>query len=173
MARPHVSVHVEGLSELLAAFRKLPDDLTSRELQRATNAGIDPILVVARGNAARVGEGMATHQSTGLLVRSVVRTAGRKWPNNRASFVAIKRLSKSKIRAFKQATGMHSRQNPYDPFYWKFWEFGTSKLPARRFIRNAWDVQKGRALDATREELARGLVRATRRVHGRKGLARR
>lgn len=158
------SFHVEGLSELLKALRALPVDLQDKELQKAANLGIDPILITARGNAARLGEGMKTHNSTGLLARSVMRSGGAKRKNDRASFVLVKRLSKRKIRAFKEATGLHSRYNRYDPYYWKFWEFGTSKLPAKKFIRNAWDLRKMDAMNITKTALRAGIERSARRV---------
>lgn len=164
MADLKVTMHVEGLSQILENLRKLPRELQDKELQKAANAGVKPVLVVARGNAARLGEGMKTHNSTGLLRRSVQMFVGRKIENNRAAFVGIKRLSRSRIKAFKAATGLKSSSNKDDPFYWKFWEFGSSKTPRRQFVTSAYETMKHVALEVTKLELRVGIERVAKRL---------
>lgn len=40
-----------------------------------------------------------------------------------------------------------------DAFYWKFLEFGTSKMPARPFIRPAYESQRARSIDVMKARL--------------------
>lgn len=40
-----------------------------------------------------------------------------------------------------------------DAFYWKFLEYGTSKMAAKPFIRPAWEARRAHALDVMRKRL--------------------
>jgi HK97 gp10 family phage protein len=47
-------------------------------------------------------------------------------------------------------------------FYWKFFEFGTSKMPARPFIRPSYESKKAEALQAMKNKLAEKISEALR-----------
>ncbi len=77
----------------------------------------------------------ATRQTYLILVGKVVR----KYANTRAN-VRAERVGKEYELDGK-------------PFYWKFFEFGTSKMAARPFLRPAYDSRVNDAFDAVRAKL--------------------
>jgi HK97 gp10 family phage protein len=75
-------------------------------------------------------------------------------------YVGVRRLSKKAVRAFKQATGRSSSENPDDAFYGLMVELGTSKMRAQPFLRPAFESKK---LESVRVALETGreFVRST------------
>ena len=61
------------------------------------------------------------------------------------TYVWVKGLSTKQVLKFKGKTGKSGAFNPRDPFYWRFVEFGTSKMPARPFMRTAFATEKEHA----------------------------
>ena len=57
----------------------------------------------------------------------------------------IRKLKEGKIEEFKTRTGKSGAYNPNDPFYWRFVEFGTSKMPAQPFLQPAFVSKKEQA----------------------------
>ena len=72
------------------------------------------------------------------------------------------------MRKFKKGAGKSGAANPDDPFYWRFVEFGTSKMAARPFLRPAFESRKFAAALAAREGLREALGEAVARL-GRQG----
>ena len=73
--------------------------------------------------------------------------------------VRVKPL-KQKIRnRFKQTTGRAGKDNPNDPYYWWWVEFGTSKMPAKPFLRPAFSQTKQEQLEIMRKRMASSLAR--------------
>lgn len=62
--------------------------------------------------------------------------------------ITVKKLSTKRIEAFKTKHGKSGAKNPNDPFYWRFVEFGTSKMPAKPFLRPAFEQSKHQAAKA-------------------------
>ena len=63
---------------------------------------------------------------------------------------------KSKGNAKYVLIGIDKSDNS-EIFYGKFIEFGTSKMPARRFLGRAYVKNKSKALEIIKEELKKGL----------------
>jgi HK97 gp10 family phage protein len=78
--------------------------------------------------------------------------------------VRVKPLKGKKVAAFKKSTGFRSDQNPDDPFYWWFLEFGTSKMAARPFLRPAFESTKDAQLTAMRKRIQAFLDREARKI---------
>jgi HK97 gp10 family phage protein len=51
-----------------------------------------------------------------------------------------------------------------DAFYWFWIEFGTSKLPAKSFIRPAFDTKKEAAAEEIKRALAEGVKRQAEKL---------
>lgn len=47
-------------------------------------------------------------------------------------------------------------------FYWRFFEFGTSKMPAKPFLRPSFEAKKGEAMQAMKNKLAEKISEALR-----------
>ena len=59
--------------------------------------------------------------------------------------IYVRKLKEGKIEEFKTRTGKSGAYNPNDPFYWRFVEFGTSKMPAQPFLQPAFVSKKEQA----------------------------
>lgn len=103
--------HVKGLSDMLEALRAFPPKLRRKTLAASTIAAAKTIRDQARQNAP---------VDTGLLRKDIIykRIAERCTPEREVYAVLVR---KSKGHAF----------------YWRFIEFGTSKVPPRPFMRPA------------------------------------
>ena len=59
-----------------------------------------------------------------------------------------------------ESNGKNSSANPDDPYYWRFVEFGTSKMPAKPFLRPAFTAKKEQAsreiIMTLQDEILRG-----------------
>lgn len=141
-------VKVEGLKELLAALRDLPPELGSRgggPIKGALFAATKMMREVAREKAPR---------DTGRLSRNVVAFRD---GNPRASGLA--EAYYITFRRGKRGKGRHKRYNTKagsdkDAFYGRFVEFGTSKMPARPFLRPAFEETKEKAVEVFKSQLA-------------------
>ena len=59
--------------------------------------------------------------------------------------IRVKGLTAKQRGAFKAKNASSGAYNPKDPFYWRFVEFGTSKMPAKPFMRPAFEQSKEKA----------------------------
>jgi HK97 gp10 family phage protein len=53
-----------------------------------------------------------------------------------------------------------------DAYYWKFVEFGTSKMSARPFLRPAFEASKLQAVDRIQEYMAERIPREVEKLPG-------
>lgn len=146
-------VRVEGLAELRKVLLELPKELHKGPLRSAISAGAKVIQDQAIANAP---------QDTGTLKRAIFRTRA---PENssavqEAAVVGVRSGKKFQAKRTKGG-GMTANR---DAFYWRFLEFGTSKMPARPFMRPAFDSMKERAVEAIRERLAAAIQRAAAKL---------
>lgn len=164
-------VEVKGLRELRAALMELPVRVQAKAVYASLNAGAAPMRDEAK-NRVPVLQESVPHRRPGTLKRAIRVSRSR---INRGKdgltevILRVKPLKVRQIGAFKasQAAAGHtpnSAQNPDDPFYWRFVEFGTSKMPARPFLRPAFEVHKNRAVELIKARLAKGIDQAARMV---------
>lgn len=166
-----VEVRVAGLGELLRGLAQLPQHLEKR------------VIYAALGGAARIVRNRAIELAPELdanhpTVRRGVRKPGTMKRAIRASrskinkgqrglyemIVRVKPLKAAQRKKFKQATGKAGRDNPDDPYYWWWVEFGTSKMPARPFLRPAFRTTKAEQLAAIRKRMAAGIALQARKI---------
>lgn len=137
-----INVDIRGLSGLAEDFASLKKGAQQRVLRQATMAG------------ARVGRDAvrdAAPIDEGTTRRGVVAAAKR--DNELGTFT-----SGVRVRSVERAD---RRSSP--AYTWRFSELGTSKEPARPWIRPSWDSHEGEIADAVRERLASAIDEALAR----------
>ena len=143
MADGYASVEVRGLKELNEALRQLPDRIARNVLRGATSAGAAVIRKEAKVKApVYTGQVSAGHPPPGTLRRAVYQKQ-------------IRELSSLVKQTFYVGVrvGRNASKKGLDAFYWRFIEFGTSKQPARPFLRPAFETKKLEAIAAIKQYL--------------------
>ena len=167
-----VSVKVEGLEALRVALRELPLAVQKNVLSGAVRKGAIVIRDDAQARAPVLRE-PDPRRKPGTVRDAIRATRGRRDGSSATAFVYVRALTKRAVGRFKDALRRAGKRvkganNPDDPFYWRFLEFGTSKLPARPFLRPAFDARKEAAVAQIRDSLKSGIEREARKVHGRR-----
>ena len=89
----------------------------------------------------------------GTLQRAIKAAAVRPTEHTATTYIRVRGLTRRQITSFKKKRGADAATNPNDPFYWRFVEFGTSKVPARPFLRGAFLATGMDAVNATIADL--------------------
>lgn len=141
---------VLGLDELSKKLKEMPIKLAKNGLRAAVNAGAQVVYKEAR---ARVPV------DTGRVKKNIYKKQIREKSNNvqQTYYVGVRlgsggTYAKTKANVRKGRVGK-SYDTESRAFYWRFLEFGTSKLPARPFLRPAFDTKKTQAVDAMAKKL--------------------
>lgn len=133
-----VEIKVDGLDSLMRALHELPDRVAKNALRSAVNAGATEIKRGAREKAP---------VDTGRLKRSLYQRQIREQSSlyQQTYFVGVRtgpKRGKDGKKDYSQ-----------DAWYWKFVEFGTSKIVARPFLRPAFEGNKEAAVNRIAEKL--------------------
>lgn len=170
-AATNQTTHIAGLRELLQGLSALPIELGKGAIWSALGGAArivrdDAIarapVIDASDPAVRAGR-----RKVGTLRKAIRSSRSRINKGQQGLWeviVRVKPLKAKAIRAFKQRTGKMGALNPDDPYYWWWQEFGTSRHPARPFLRPAFDGTKERQLEAMRKRMRAGLERAARKI---------
>jgi len=137
-----INVDIRGLGDLAEDFARLSRGAQKKVLRQATMAG------------ARVGRNAIRDEAPvekGVTRKSVVSAPKRENPPG--TFTAG-----VKVVATPRE---HSRSTP--AYTWRFSELGTSKEPARPWIRPTWDSNEDEIAGAVRERLASAIDEALSR----------
>ena len=152
------TVKIEGLGRLKSQLTNLTDQLRRRVLRNALTAGAREIRDTAKRSAPVMSLGTslkAPYRKPGTVKDAIsVRTSKRdKKQGDVGVFVNVKPLPGNKYKRVKTQTAFRgvvtsyklikkserSAQNPNDPYYWRWLEFGTKKMAARPFLQKAVD----------------------------------
>ena len=153
----------QGFKELSQTLRGLSDDVRKRVLKRAARAGGLVVEEEAKRNAP-VLKKADPRRIAGTLKKNIRTVSVKdKSIDGAAVKVHVRKLSRKAISAFKGKTGKSSAENPDDPFYARFVEYGTSKMSAQPFLRPALMTKRAEAVNAMRNEVKRGIDREARR----------
>lgn len=135
-------VEVKGLDELKAALQQMPDRIRKRAVGKALRAAGRVIRDEARARVPILSE-PSKNRRPGVLKRAIAVRRSKIAARQRLVGVFINvRPLKSVLAGTKSATrkaelGPVGANNPNDPFYWRFVEFGTRKMRARPFLADA------------------------------------
>ena len=125
-------VRIEGLDNLKRKLAEVPKAMRKRVLRNALAAGAREVRDVAKRNAPVMTLGTslkAPYRKPGTVKQAIrVRTSK---ADRRAGDVGVF------VNVRPAKAGQRGAKNPNDPFYWRFLEFGTRKMPARPFLQRA------------------------------------
>ncbi len=126
------SVRIHGLDEFKRKLSEVPKAMRKRVLRNALAAGAREVRDVAKRNAPVLTLGTslnAPYRKPGTVKQAIrVRTSK---ADRRAGDVGVF------VNVRPAKAGQRGAKNPNDPFYWRFLEFGTRKMPARPFLQRA------------------------------------
>ena len=125
-------VRIEGLDELKRKLSEVPKAMRKRVLRTALAAGAREVRDVAKRNAPvlTLGTSLNTPYRKPGTVKQAIRVRTSK-ADRRAGDVGVF------VNVRPAKAGQRGAKNPNDPFYWRFLEFGTKKMPARPFLQRA------------------------------------
>lgn len=120
-----VSLSWKGLDELRQQLQGLPAKLRVRVLRNALAAGAREVRNAAQARAP-VLKKPDPRRTAGTLRNAIkVRTSKEaKRDGNVGVFVNVKPLKRAQIAKFKAASGRKAADNPNDPFYWRWVNWG-------------------------------------------------
>lgn len=146
------STKVDGLKELNEALKQLPERVARNVLRGAANAGTSVIRKEVQQRApVYTGEVSAGHPPPGTLKRSIRQAQQRQLSSLvQQTFHIGVRAATTRSKAGAKIVGA---------YYWRFVEFGTSKMSARPFLRPAFEAKKLAAVEAIRAYLAERIPR--------------
>ena len=143
------SVRIHGLDEFKRKLSEVPKAMRKRVLRNALAAGAREVRDVAKRNAPVLTLGTslkAPYRKPGTVKQAIrVRTSK---ADRRAGDVGVF------VNVRPAKAGQRGAKNPNDPFYWRFLEFGTKKMPARPFLQRATSALP-KALTIFQERIAK------------------
>lgn len=146
------SKNLTGFKELADALRSLGPKVARNGLRRAVSAGAAVIRDDARQRAP---------VATGEMRRDIMikrERDARGGDTFGAKYSVFVRSGKKSRLAGK------GRNVQKDSYYWKFVEFGTSKMAARPFLRPAFASKRDAAVDAMGQKLGEAIEVAVKEV---------
>lgn len=166
-------VRVEGLSELLRTLQRLPAAVASKNggpvrsaLWRSAKVIRDAAIQKAPLRTGALRKAIFVYrdrspQADGVAERYLIGV--RK--------VRLSKKERKQLRAMMgemRAAGIEARVVAVegDPYYWRFLEFGTAKMPAKPFLRPAMEQHRGHALDVFRVQFMKNVATAVKRARG-------
>ena len=138
-------IRIHGLNEIRRAMLQLPQRLDNKLLNKGLLAGAQVVRDEARTRAPILKQ-ETPRRRAGVLRRAISAMRVRPVRYAATAIVRVRNLTTRQISAFKRKSGKGGAANPRDPFYWRFVEFGTSKMAAIPFLRPAFDRKKETAV---------------------------
>lgn len=139
-----LEIKIDGLTEISKAMKELGKKTSNQISVKAMRAGGRIVRDAARAKAPVLQESVP-HRRKGTIKRSIIERTKVGKNGKTTTLVGVKKLSKKRIEAFKTRTGKSGAKNPNDPYYWHMVEFGTSKMPAKPFLKPAFEQKKYQA----------------------------
>lgn len=139
---------IEGLDAIKRKMQALPDKVAYNAARRALRKGANVIRDKARAGAARVND----PKTPETISKNIVAKAGaKKYDRSRGGpAFRIGVLGGARDMSKYGEVNGAGKENPGgDTFYWRFLEFGTSKMAAQPFMRPAMNQGADAAFSAT------------------------
>ena len=139
---------IKGFDDLSAKLRGIAPALRKKAVRNALAAGARLVRDAARASAPVLSKPVP-YRTPGLVKKSIVVRTSKvaKRAGDVGVFVNVRpakgarfssktrRLLGVKVRTRTQTrVSLRGARSPFDPFYWRFLEFGTSKMRARPFL---------------------------------------
>ncbi len=155
------SFKIDGLKELEKSLKELPEVLRGKPLRNAVSAGAKVVLDEAK-NRVPIGD-------TGNLKKSLYRYRSRSQSGiGKETFLVGVRKGKGTYGDTRRNRRLGIVGKKYttqgEAFYWRFLEFGTNKMPAKPFLRPAFESTKTRAVEVMKERLAKAIELQAKKV---------
>jgi HK97 gp10 family phage protein len=131
---PSIKMTSTGVADVDRKLQRLASKEAKKVIRKATRPALKPVLQEARGTAP---------VKTGNLRRNIKIRA---LPRSRRFFGS------------RVTSGAGRNANSGDGFYGAFLEFGTTRIKARNFMKNAANRKKTQALNIYKAELRKGLL---------------
>lgn len=139
---------IEGMDEIRRKMRAIPDKAAYNASRRALRKGANVIRDMARANAARVNDPKTPEN----IAKNIVAKSGAKKYDRRRGGPAFRVGVLGGARDMSKYGELNGggKANPGgDTWYWRFLEFGTSKMAAQPFMRPAMNQGANGAFAAT------------------------
>ena len=141
-------LQLQGFREMAEKLRQMGPKLARKHLRRGPAAAAAMIRDVAR---------MLAPHDTGEMKKDILVKRAKNRRNEMSATYELFVRSGKKSRASGR-----SRNVDKDSFYWRFQEFGTSRMAAQPFIRPAFEAEKEEAVKIIGEVLEAGIAEVAR-----------
>lgn len=157
-----------GMKELTKAMEALPDEMYKKAVWSALGGAGVEVKKEAQKLAPVLAQATETRKPG--TVRDAIRVSRSRINRGQRGvyevIVRVKPLNRRKKQEAKSAGALSGANNPDDPFYWWYLEFGTSKMPAKPFLRPAFESTKRAQLAGMQKRIKRFLENYARKVKG-------
>lgn len=151
------TVKLEGLDDLNRAIKELVGDLRRKVVRAALRDAAKPIQRAAVA-AAPVLKKPHPYRLPGTLKRSILVKASKRF-NGAGGEIGVYIA----VRKRKGLGGKASARNPFDPFYWRFMEFGTARQGKRPYLLPAFETNTRNAIKIFQDRIKDRIEKANRR----------
>lgn len=141
-------VKIKGLEEIIENLQKLSNKEMKKIMRKATRAGAGEIRKTAKKNAKALDDPKTPENISKNIVTRARRTIDKSEIKMSVGILGGAR----KMEKYGELKGAGKGNAGGDTFYWRFLEFGTSKMPAKPFMRNAMMSSQQQAFDKTVEK---------------------
>lgn len=138
-------VEIKGLDEIVKNLKKLNAKEIKKIMTKATRAGAGEIRNEAKKNAKALNN---PNTPENISKNIVVRSGKNKAKDDVMMRVGILGGAKD-MSKYGEIKGAGKGNHGGDTFYWRFLEFGTSKMQAKPFMRSAMMSKQQQAFDKT------------------------
>lgn len=145
-------VTIEGLDTFAQALKLLPDNVSRKILRGAVAAAGKVIRDEAKSRApVHTGSVAQGHPPAGTLKRAIAQGRSNRFsrPGKEVYHVFVRNSAVAGSKGKKIVAG-----GKFDAYYWRYIEFGTSKMSARPFMRPAFEAKKDAAIEALTQYIA-------------------
>lgn len=144
-ANDSITAKLAGLDAITRKMKGLPGKLQKKYLYKALRKGAGIVRKAAVASAKKLDR----KETPNKIYKAIaIQTAPRLGKSQHGSAVRV------------GVRGGATKENPV--FYWRFFEFGTEKMPARPFMLPALESNIGRATDAVVETLTKSMDEAVK-----------
>lgn len=134
-----VTMQISGLKELADRLREIGPDIE----RNALRSGVSAAAVLIRNQAKATNPDDTGRTDRALYAKFIREQSG---PNQATYYVGVR-------------SGKKEQKKDRDAWYWRLVEFGTAKMPARPFMRPAFESKKMQAVEAIKERIQKRIKR--------------